>query len=282
VLLFLATACLAQFVPEHLLQQTETELSLRGRFAQSSVTVPPSGAGLREDYREIGLDIDARLGLFRFLTVTIGVPAVQHVDLRNGLLATTRVGDPMVGVYAGGALHLNDHAQVQLFPFAELSFPSTQQQILFLSNTIAPQLDHGVVVDTGGIDLLAGAVAAYRAEWARLAFESSLRGYYRVRGAGASDGMGFDARARLVLHHFWLVGAQVAGLFAIGGSDPAFISPSRVGDAASWVDLGLLFGVRPLPWLDTQVVFAAPLYARGSGELLQGTLQVLFHWTPAL
>lgn len=254
---------------------------MRGRFAQSSATVPPAGATTREDYKEIGLDLDARVGILSFLMAQLSVPAVQHLNLRTGTLAVTRVGDPLIGLYAGGGLQLPHSARLELFPFGELSFPGGQAQTLSLANTALLLPDHGVVVDTGGVSVLVGAVAAYRQEWRKLVLEASVRGGYRVR-VNASDGIGFDGRARLILNQFWLVGAQLSGLFPMGGDHTAFISASRVGDAAAWLDVGLLLGVRPYPWLDTQLMLTAPLYAHGTSELLQVSLQVLFHWVSPL
>ena len=255
---------------------------MRGRFAQSSVTVPPVGAGQREDYREAGLDLDARVGILPFLMAQLSLPAVQHLALRHGALAVTRVGDPLAGLYAGGGFALPHESRLELVPFGELAFPATQTQTLYLANTAQRLPDHGVVVETGGVTILAGAFAAYRQRWSRVALEASVRAYYRVRLNNASDGLGFDARARFVLRQFWLVGAQLAGLFPMGGDNTAFTSPSRVGDAATWLDFGVLFGVRPKPWLDTQVMVTAPLYAHGTGELVQVSGQLLFHWVSPL
>jgi len=81
VLIFLTAVCIAQFAPERLLQTAETELSLRGRVAQSSATVAPTGAHLREDYQEIGMDLDARVGILSFLTAQLSVPPPTYIPI---------------------------------------------------------------------------------------------------------------------------------------------------------------------------------------------------------
>src|SRR5262249_50851958 len=162
-------------------------------------------------YREISFGAQARVGILSFLTATLDLPLVQNSNLRNGLLATTRFGDPTLGVFMGGPL-----GPLQLAPFGELTFPTSGAVTLYTSDTPRGLPDRGVVGATGGVAANLGLLLAYRPEWQGLALETSARGYFRVRSNGASNGAGFDARGRLVLRQRLIVGALVAGLFAFG------------------------------------------------------------------
>ncbi len=271
--MWLLLVCVGQFVPEHLLAPAEVELAVQGGVAQSSSTLPPVGKAQAEDYREIDAGVAARVGITTFLTATLSVPLIENDTYRSGLLSNTRFGDPTLGVLIGGKL-----GPLEVAPFGEIMFPSSGAITLYTSDTPLGLPDRGVVVATGGIAANLGVVLAFRPHFAGGTVETSARGYFRVRSAGASDGGGFDARVRLIFHDRWIVGALLEGQWAFGGDDIPFISPSRIGDGASWFDVGLLLGVRVLPWLDVHAVGEAPLWAQDSGLFAQFALQLWFHF----
>jgi hypothetical protein len=265
--------------PERLLDQGELTLDAGAAGLFSQTTKTPTGALLAEHYDEVTLRLRGGVGITRFLRAEVVLPLLDVQQSTSDDLASVRFGEPTVGLAAGGRIRTAAEGELHLGPLAELTFPVSHAVVLRpRSMTLLPS-DRGIVVSTGGISAVLGALIAWRwqsAADAGLELSVSGRGFYRVRSANASDGAGFDLRLQALLFGRCIVGAGTSMLYAFGGLEQATISPSRASDSASWLDASVLLGYRLGRGLDAVVAFSAPVWVGAAAYGLSA--QVLLSW----
>lgn len=256
--------------PERVLAPAEVVLDLGfGNSYSGSTRAPTGGPSLADPFATHGLRLRGTVGVLRYLGATLVLPLVEHSNWSATGLGVTRFGDPQVGLIAGGKL--GEHGAAQHWTLAvtgDIGFATSNKNVLYPVSGDLQRSARGATITTGAASLTPGGYIGYARELPRLSFIASARGFYRARFGDASHGAGFDLRLQLVTFEHLLLGLRVDGLFALYGGDRALISPSRLSDGASYIDVTLSAGTRIKQGIDVSVAVSAPVYSASTGQPL--------------